>query len=109
MCKERNSVEIPYKNALGYKAKVDSCMANFINKLNGKRIGIKTIACCCGHLKYKPTIVCKDKKKIHVLVYSKDLSRPIVDIIIPRTRNFYKTDKPGYYYIPEVIAHDKKN
>jgi len=26
--------------------------------------------------------------------------------IIPRKRKFYKKDKQGYYYIPEVISPD---
>jgi len=35
----------------------------------------------------------------------------VVDIcsgeIIPRKRNFYKKDKKGYYYIPEVSKEKK--
>lgn len=56
---------------------------------------LKVVACCCGHKKYPVTIIIKDNLsgKIFELMSGKT---------IPRTRNFYKKDKEGYYFIPEV-------
>jgi len=76
--------------------RIDKCMRNLINQLN---MHIKTYACCCGHGRYPMTIVCGyggDGK----VMYRYDL---MSGIEIPRTRRFYKRDKDGYYYIPEVI------
>ena len=39
-------------------------------------------------------ILCRDGKTIVDLVSNK---------IIPRTKRFYKKDKQGYYYIPEIM------
>lgn len=57
------------------------------------KFGIITCACCCGHKKYHRTVVTKvDDKNIEY--YTK--------ILIPRTKRFYKRDKEGVFYIPEV-------
>ena len=72
--------------------KVDPCMISLITYL--KVYGMKPVASCCGHKKYQMSIFCDfdgEKKEI------------ISNKIIPRIRRFYKKDKQGYYYIPEVI------
>ena len=54
----------------------------------------KTLASCCGHGKYPMTII-----------VTRGYGNPIEwfsQIEIPRKRNFYKKDKQGYFYIPEV-------
>ena len=93
MCQKRNSTEIPYRNQHGNFAKVDNCIAKRIIELN--KAGKITLASCCGHKKYKKSIVllCKDGIT-RIEHFSKK--------IILRTRRFYKTDKQGYYYIPEI-------
>ena len=60
--------------------------------------GYESVASCCGHSKYKMTIVVKF---VHggVPIYKELLS----DTILRGQRKFYKKDKQGHYYIPEVI------
>ncbi len=71
--------------------RIDLCMKNLIDfmKLNE----IETLACCCGHGKYPMTIVCNWGETIFEIVSYTE---------IPRKNKFYKKDKDGYYYIPEV-------
>ena len=69
-------------------------MKKFIDNLNlFKKEEYQILACCCGHGKYPMTIIFTAGYGIFDLVSGKD---------IPRKRNFYKKDKQGYYYIPEV-------
>ena len=76
---------------------IDKCMRKFVRNLD---IIIKepwkVVACCCGHGKYPMTIVVKS-----------DITGEVIEIFnlksIPRDKRFYKKDKQGYYYIPEVI------
>ena len=89
MCKKTN-----YKSC---NVRIDKCMRGFISTL--KSYGIEVLACCCGHGKYPMTIIYRHK--------SNDiLNGNIYDMIsgwgIQRKRNFYKRDKEGYFYIPEV-------
>lgn len=71
-------------------------MRNTITMLTAD--GLKTLACCCGHGVYSKTIVIKRGKKIIEF---------FTDTVIPRKRNFYKRDKEGLYYIPEVENNGK--
>ena len=87
------------KKQKGLHNRIDKCMVNLIKVL--KNFGFDIRACCCGHYKYNMSIVCYDHvfNEYFELLSLKD---------IPRTRNFYKKDKQGYYYIPEV-ENGKKN
>ncbi len=72
--------------------RIDPCLMNLIDFLQYS--GIKTLACCCGHGKYPMTIVCEWGGNIlEIVSYN----------TIPRKKKFYKKDKQGYYYIPEVM------
>ena len=74
--------------------RIDPCMKNLIIFLQDN--GIETLACCCGYGKYPMTIVIKHFSGNTIWeIMSKTL--------IPRKKRFYKKDKQGYYYIPEVI------
>ena len=53
------------------------------------------VACCCGHGKYPMTIIIEGINGNHFDLVS--------GVSIPRKKRFYKRDKQGYYYIPEVI------
>jgi hypothetical protein len=59
-----------------------------------------TKASCCGHGKYPMTVIVEDYNR-------KTGERKFFDFIsgieITRTRNFYKKDKQGVFYIPEVL------
>ena len=83
------------KKLKGIHNRIDKCMKNFIKFLKNA-CDVKVVACCCGHGKYPMTIVAK---------FNNDI-QPYVEIVsgisIPRKRNFYKKDKQGYYFIPEV-------
>jgi hypothetical protein len=71
--------------------RIDPCMRDEIEQLH--KWGIKTLACCCGHGKYKRTIVTK-VNNTNIEYYT--------GIEIPRKTRFYKRDKEGMFYIPEV-------
>ncbi|MCH7828142.1 MAG: hypothetical protein IIC75_09285 [Bacteroidetes bacterium] len=76
-------------------SEIDECMKRIIIMLNlYLKKGYETVACCCGHGKYDQSIMIKDKKGTIFDLVSNS--------IIPRKRNFYRRDKQGYYYIPEV-------
>ena len=66
--------------------RIDSCMEKIV----------KTLACCCGHGTYNPTIVIKDKKG-HVFEF---FSNKNLDF--KKRNRYYKKDSDGIYYIPEV-------
>lgn len=93
MCNSRNSTKIDIQ---GKKVKLDRCFTVLITILNTK--GYKTLACCCGHTRYFPTIVVEFKDENNQ-PYAFEL---LNCVRIPRKRKFYKKDKQGYYYIPEV-------
>lgn len=78
---------------------IDKCMRKLIEFINDHSNVIETVACCCGHGKYNMTILVRDNLGI---VY--DL---MSGVEIPRTRNFYKKDKEGYYYVPETLKTNK--
>jgi len=98
------------KKLKGVHNRIDKCMINLIENIGwliGKDFGTeervgrswKTVACCCGHGKYPMTIVVESPHGNHLEIVS--------DKYIDRKRNFYKKDKQGYYYIPEVVKKCK--
>lgn len=93
MCQKRNSKEIPYRNMFNCSAKIDECLYKDVMRLN--KLGKPTLASCCGHGRYKKSIVilCRD-----------DITRKeyYSNKIIPRWNRFYRKDKEGYYFIPEI-------
>ena len=75
--------------------RIDPCMRILIKNLNiYTTLNIK--ACCCGHGKYPMTLLIKFDEEMIDLISGK---------IIPRKKKFYKKDKQGYYYIPEVLEN----
>ena len=90
MCKKKQFRYCP--------SEIDECMKDFIMFLEDN--GIKPIACCCGHQKEL-----KGKYPLTIIIRNHDgYGFDIVNwVAIPRKRNFYKRDKEGYYFIPEVI------
>jgi len=74
--------------------RIDECIRPLIKWLKDRYY--KPISSCCGHGKYKMTIVVRargNRDFIYELFSGKALFR---------TKKFYKRDKQGYYYIPEV-------
>lgn len=94
MCKKKQFKYCP--------SEIDECMRNIIDFINNHTDIYETVACCCGHGKYSQTILIRilDTGEIYDLVSDK---------IIPRKKKFYKKDKQGYYYIPEVVENKTKS
>ena len=83
--------KLPYCNP-----RIDTCLISIINDLN-KSKELRTLASCCGHGQYNPTIVVKDKAGNIFEFYSGI-------ILSPKKRNrYYKKDENGFYFIPELI------
>jgi len=76
---------------------IDSCMRNLIRLL--KQFGVNTLACCCGHGKYKMSIIIKDDDGVIFDLMS--------GVIIKRKRRFYERDEEGYYFIPDNFRLEK--
>ncbi len=93
------------KKPKGIHNRIDKCMNNIIENLNTMlRDEIKTVACCCGHGKYPMTIIVKNTNwkagECNFEIFSGKY--------INRKRNFYKKDKQGYYYIPEIAEKARR-
>ena len=71
--------------------RVDKSMWSIIYSL--LQHGYKTMACCSGHGRYSMSIVYKEGQLFYELFSG---------YTIPRSRNFYRQDKKGYFYIPEI-------
>ena len=83
MCKQHNP------------RKIDKCMVNLINYIN-RNSNIRILATCCGHDRYKMSIIVKE------IPYLERALEICSNKTIHRKKRFYKKDKQGYYYIPEV-------
>jgi len=90
MCKKTN-----YKSS---NTRIDKCMRSLIKWIRSQ--GYETVASCCGHGKYPLTVVIKEP--VHGPSGFSQYFELSTSTEILRTRNFYKKDKQGYYYIPEV-------
>lgn len=73
-------------------------MINLVAFIN-KKEGWKTVASCCGHQTYPPTLLVRHKS------YSEGYALEVFsDKIIWRKSKFYRKDQQGRYYIPETIG-----
>lgn len=88
MCVKRSSVNAYLHGRL---VRVDACIRLEIEELN--RQGFMTVGSCCGHGIYPKTILIKRRGQTILL-------NP--ETVIPRTRNLYRKDDDGYYFIPEA-------
>jgi len=96
MCNKRNSVNAHLPN--NKVIRCDSCIRRLIELLNLH--GIKTVACCCGHMRYPITILIKNPK-------NGKIKEMLSGIEIPRKRNFYRRDSEGFFFIPEICSEHK--
>lgn len=84
--------KLPYCNP-----RIDKCLMSIIKSLN-RYPSYKTLASCCGHAVYRATIVVREKN-VGIFEYYSGM------ILSPKKRNrYYKRDKKGFYFIPEVIG-----
>lgn len=80
----------------GKRFRVDGCIRQMIKMLND--FGIQTKGSCCGHGRYPLSIVYRTCHNGVETFYEL-----VTGVKIPRTRNFYRTDEDGFYYIPEAL------
>lgn len=74
---------------------VDKCIQKFIIRIN-KYSKYCTLSSCCGHNKYPMSIIIQNKE-------TKEISELFTKFKFEkRKRTFYKKDKEGYYFIPEL-------
>lgn len=78
--------------------RIDPCMKELIEILQCR--GVKTLSCCCGHGKYNMSIIIK--QGLETDPYTFEI---VSQKVIPRKKRFYKKDKQGIYYIPEVLEN----
>lgn len=80
---------------------IDPCLLPIINRINSVK-GQRTIASCCGHGRYCPTILIEniDTGEIHELYSHKKFNGKYNNG--KKRKRFYKYDKRGYYYLPGV-------
>lgn len=75
---------------------IDPCMKDYLKFLVS--LNLIPRACCCGHKRYKKTVI----------IETTDLNGDVTNYelftgkIIPRKKKFYKKDKQGHYFLPEV-------
>jgi hypothetical protein len=86
--------------------RIDPCMRELIKYLKDKH---KPILSCCGHGKYNPSVIVKEYGKINGKreVYFKEIfSGKILRVkenpLDKDPKKFYKRDKQGFYFIPEL-------
>ena len=84
--------------------RIDKCMKRLCEFID-VNTQYEVLGSCCGHGKYAPSIIVR-------LVYAQGQYHNCVKELIsgetiPRTRRFYKKDKRGFYFIPEVVDNQK--
>lgn len=93
-CTKRNRVLVQLAYPRKYSGRteilVDGCIAPVVQFLN--ELGVHTVGSCCGHNRYKPSVIIERNGKRFDLFSKVD---------IDRIRNYYKSDPKGLYYIPE--------
>ena len=87
--------------------RIDPCIRDFIKWLNNKH---KTILSCCGHGKYPMSVIVKEYTELkgqRAIVFREIISGMILRVkenaLDKDPKKFYKKDKQGVYYIPEII------
>jgi len=74
--------------------RIDKCMKNLC-KFIDENTTYKVLMCCCGHGKYPMSIVVRSE---HYASQFEIFS----DVMLNDKKRFYKRDKKGHYFIPEV-------
>ena len=75
---------------------IDDCLKKTIERIN-KYTQYRTLCCCCGHGKYKVTIIIRDKNNKVFELFSK------ISLPLKKKNRYYRMDLDGYYYIPELV------
>lgn len=80
--------------------RIDPCIKDFVEMLNFIH-QYRTLLSCCGHSKYKKSIVVFDRLSHNVFEYYSGI---ILSHGIRKRKRYYKKDDQGYYYIPELTS-----
>lgn len=93
-------------NKLPYCAtKIDPCIVSQVKMINENAVPkFRTWSSCCGHGKYKPTIICLVNEKTFMEWFSK---KKIMKYDRSKRRKMirlYKKDEEGVYHIPNVSS-----
>lgn len=104
------------KKTKGLHNRIDPCLKPLLKWLEKR--GYNVVSSCCGHSVYPMTVVVRTQWD--VVGRFGDFSRKIEKEIIRgtytelfsgkeilRCKKFYKKDKNGFYYIPEVMEATK--
>ena len=93
MCKKRLNGNAP-------SGTIDPCLRELIEYLKFIHKNCKypytIIASCCGHGRYSMSLIVRNES-------TKEVFDMMSNTLIPRKKRFYKKDKEGYFYIPEVL------
>lgn len=85
--------------------KIDPCLVDELERIKKTfprfKEKFKDIMSCCGHGKYKKTFVVQNRYSKYYFEWFSDTSLTTTKRENSR-KPFYKSDKEGYYYIPEV-------
>lgn len=96
MCKSNVWDANRYRDAKWPSSRIDPCITHLVNALNGHPQMV-TLASCCGHGVYPLTVIVKDYEqegRIFELLTGKEIKG--------RSKKFYRADRKGRYYVPEV-------
>jgi hypothetical protein len=77
-------------------------MLDYVSELQS--FSLHTIASCCGHGKYKSTIIIQDGSG-NIYEF---FSGVVISQKPRKSIRYYKRDAEGYFYIPEVEAKRKE-
>lgn len=97
MCQKK-----PYQNR-----EIDECLVDEINAIKTKEWiqNYQSLMSCCGHRKYKKTFIVRNRTTRHVFDWYTGID--LTKSGRARKRQpYYKKDKEGYYFIPELIRND---
>lgn len=87
--------------------RIDPCMRNIVHFIDSKlERGEKILMCCCGHGKYSPSIVVQVRNKSGYGYFYTEFEL-FSGYTFEKKKRYYKRDKQGYYYIPEVVEYEK--
>lgn len=82
--------------------KIDPCLKNMVNYL--RKIGLNPILCCCGHERYDPTIIMKNRDDTVYELFSNKKLKNYNPKLDKRHNIYYEIDAEKFYFIPEVIS-----
>ena len=78
--------------------RIDPCLVNKIDGINQRGL-FRTLSSCCGHGKYRSTIVALSRETNIACDY---YTGALLSMGKRKRNRYYKKDTEGFYYIPEV-------